>query len=320
MESLLLVVAFWAYPLAYTVYAAAQLIVDTCGGNYLESNNNLVCDAFIDIEIAAPMLFWYLPGAFVFALLAYRFKRPWVVPLIVAPIGIFFANLITMNCPPERMLMFQTLAKERNNPWNSTNFFTPTATDNCHQTTIVYSFIAATLIATGIEPFMVAQYAVLSARVVGSTVFAAMVPRLNKLFGDPAGEMCRRGHENPDRVFDTRQSGWGPMAGDYMWGLSAAVAVFAAVAIACYRVGRIKLGKLFDVGSYVVAAVLLAQFLYVQRNPGCMTGIEAVTSNGGRVGLTFMAVAWVLPPFVYKTVISWPQRNTDTVILLMDST
>jgi hypothetical protein len=133
---------------------------------------------------------------------------------------------------------------------------------------------------------------------VGAIVFAASNPKIDKLFLEPVGRLCRRGNQNPDRVFDTFDTHYGPMDGQVLLWMAIVTAVLSAVALACTRTNKYYTATILDLAAIIVAAVLLSNLLYVQRNPGCNNGITATTSITGRTGIGLLSIAFIITPLL----------------------
>lgn len=288
---LFLVVAV-GYSTIYSLYSLGQPVNTVAyTGVYGWDNTAMECDGMFDFRAAGSILFWYLPAS---VLVTATFDLPRIVPLVIAPIAVFYANVVTADCPTNRLLSFQNLAQSVGSAWNSTNFFIPVAVDRQWESTILYSTFAALFIVIGPPPRIRSARLVFFFRAVGAIMFAAIDPTINKLFDEPMSRMCRRGNQNPDRVFDTKDTYFGPAGGSHLLLLAIAVAVLTVVAALL----RGRLSQIVSGLSHIISAVLLCQLLYVQRNPGCMNGIEAATSAVGRTGITFIAIAWLVAPFI----------------------
>ncbi len=296
------------YSTTYSSYSLGQP-VNTAAytGAYGWDNTDMECSGMIDFSAAGSMLFWYLPAS---VLVAATFELPRLVPVVVAPLAVFYANVVTADCPTNRLLAFQTIAQSVGSAWNSTNFLIPVAVDRQWEGTILYSTFAALFIVIGPPPRIQSARIVFFLRAVGAIMFAATDPTIDKLFDEPMSRMCRRGNQNPDRVFDTRDTYFGPATGSHLLLLAILVAVLTVVAALLRGRPSQVVGGL----SYIISAVLLCQLLYVQRNPGCMNGIEAATSAVGRTGITLIAISWLVSPFIDRRQVP----DDCTVVELME--
>lgn len=308
-----LLVAFLAYPTVYSLYSLGQPVnTGAYDGIYSDDNVHMVCKGMIQPLLSADIFFWYIPISLFLVML-----RPsgWWAPVLIAPHGLFFSAVITAQCPTNRIVNFQALALSMNTPWNSTNFFIPTAIEQQWTSTIVFASMASLLLFMFMDykENLVSRFTSTFVRFLGSIMFAVSNPSIKKLFDEPVDRLCRRGNQNPDRVFDTFDTHFGPMAGGSMLGLSIAIAVLALLSMVILiflYMSRISMNStsnrtyivatLIDLTSYIISAVLLAQLLYVQRNPGCNNGIEALGSNSGRIGITLLSITFIVCPLLAK--------------------
>ena len=316
-EAAVLLNAFLAYPTVYSLYSLGQPVnTGAYDGVYSDDNVDMVCKGMIQSLLSAEIFFWYIPISLFFVML-----RPsgWWAPLLIAPHGLFFSAVITTRCPTNRIVNFQALALSMNTPWNSTNFFIPTAIEQQWTSTIVFTSLGSLLIFMfmNYRENLVARFTATFVRFVGGIMFAVSNPSIKKLFDEPVDRLCRRGNQNPDRVFDTFDTHFGPMVGGSMLGLSMAIAVlaFVSMVIKVFLFSKDQdsesksftfdtksiVATLLDLASYIISAVLLAQLLYVQKNPGCNNGIEAVWSNVGRIGITLLSIAFIVGPILTKS-------------------
>lgn len=287
-----LLVYFAVSPITYTAISLQKNVIA----------GDKQCETFINPGMTSRITEWLIPGVFAAAILfpSSGRGRQFLLSLAAFSIALFYGNIVTASCPEEWTITPLTWAHRDNIALGNGNhsvIFLPQAAEFQWRASVVFTALAAALLLISIKhpkeskwyefrmrskPDMHAQLMLLLS-LAGAIILLADAPTLDKL---DASIYCRGGQSHPAKVFDTTNTGFGPLSGRSFDLPASLTLVFSVLALFfCNRVATVC--------SFISTGITLSMMQYTLQNPGCTTAIHGLSDITTQTAAVFLSYAWL---------------------------
>jgi hypothetical protein len=281
-------------PVVYTLSALGA-------NNYLPS-----CDLIIDPRIGTSITEWMVLAVVIISMFTSfaRFEiRTGLLTILAVPLALFYTSAITATCSIERTYNFNEWALSTNTTNNATLTFVPQAVDIQWRAAIVYTTLAGILLLVSIRvqdgsitPMFRGRLQRPWLHIVSFVACVGILsdpPHVNKT---DALVLCRGGAGNSQKVFDTVNTGYGPLS-KYSFIIPISITlVFVVGAMGATLLKRFRVARLCTVASFVTTGVYICMLQYTLRNPGCTVGIKNLGSTQVRLFTGLLVYTWIVRP------------------------